>query len=77
VFYSTAKSAIYYKSSGIDAISFPSGKGTPFMESPTVGDINNPTTTKQNVDATTGIVVVGSSPAALTYWHNTIGLPAP
>jgi hypothetical protein len=73
VFYSPGKSAIYHKSSSMSTISFPSGKGTPFMEGD--GDINNPTTTKQNLDASTGIVVVGSAPDTLTYWHNTIGVP--
>jgi hypothetical protein len=73
VFYSPGKSSIYYKSSSMSSISFPSGKGTPFMEGD--GEINNPTSTKQNVDASTGIVVVGSAPDTLTYWHNTIGLP--
>jgi hypothetical protein len=38
-------------------------------------DINNPTTTKQNVNGSTGLVVVASTPNTLRYWHNTIGLP--
>jgi len=74
VFYSPGKSAIYYKTSSMNTISFPSGKGTPFMEQ-AGATINNTTTTKQNVDADTGIVVVGSAPEPLAYWHNTIGLP--
>lgn len=75
VFYSLAKSAIYYKSSDLDTIAFPDGKGTPFIESPSTTDINDPTSTKQNVDVTTGLVAVASSRGDETYWHNTIGLP--
>jgi hypothetical protein len=74
VFYSPGKSAIYYKTSSMNSISFPSGKGTAFMER-SDSDINNPTTTKQNVNGSTGLVVVASTPNTLRYWHNTIGLP--
>jgi hypothetical protein len=43
------------------------------MTSATVSGLNNPTTTKQNVTAATGIAVVASSPGSRRYWHNTIG----
>jgi hypothetical protein len=75
IFYSVHDSGIYYKTSNLDAIAFPDGSGTPFIESVLVSDLNNPTTTKQNVDATTGIALVASSPTERTYWHNTIDLP--
>jgi hypothetical protein len=75
VFYSLDQAAIYYKVTSMDAIDFPSGVGTPFINSSTVPDINNPTTTKQTVGASTGLAVVASSPGEDTYWHNTIGLP--
>jgi hypothetical protein len=74
VFYSLGKSAVYYKTSSMNEISFPGGKGTAFMEKSGVS-INNPTTTKQSVNASTGLVVVGSTPDTRSYWHNTIGLP--
>jgi hypothetical protein len=74
VFYSPGKSAIYYKVSDMDAIAFPGGKGTRFMED-SGADINNPTSAKQNVSGATGLVVVASTPDSRTYWHNSFGLP--
>jgi hypothetical protein len=74
VFYSLGKSAVYYKTSSMSKISFPGGKGTPFMKK-SGASINNPTTTKQSVNAGTGLVLVGSTPDTRSYWHNTIGLP--
>jgi hypothetical protein len=76
VFYSPFEGAIYTKSSDIDAIAFDEGIGTPFITSRSTGFINNPTGTKQNVDAETGLVVVAASKSA--YWHNTVDPePAP
>jgi hypothetical protein len=69
VFYSTHETSINYKTSSMDTIAFPGGAGTPIMASPTITGINNPTTTKQQVNATTRIVVVGSTPATRRYWH--------
>jgi hypothetical protein len=69
VFYSSRDTSINYKTSSMDTIAFPAGAGTPIMASPTTTGINNPTTTKQQVNATTGIVVVGSTPATRRYWH--------
>jgi hypothetical protein len=74
VFYSPGKSAIYYKVSDMNAIAFPGGKGTRFMESSSA-EINNPTSTKQRVDGATGLVVVASTPDSRRYWHNSFGLP--
>lgn len=73
VFYSAHSSGIFYKASDMDTIAFSEGIGIPFMTSAATGDLNNPTTTKQNVTAATGIAVVGSSPSTRRYWHNTIG----
>jgi hypothetical protein len=61
--------AIYYKVSSMDTIAFPSGGGTPFIVSPTVLDVNDPTSTKQNVTAATGLVVEASSNTDASYWH--------
>jgi hypothetical protein len=73
VFFSNSQSAIYFKTSDMDSISFPTGRGTPFIASDVSGNINNPTGSKQSVDATTGIVVVASG--SERYWHGTIGVP--
>jgi hypothetical protein len=72
VFYSVDETAIHYKTSSMDAVSFPAGVGTALIASPTTGGINNPTTTKQQVNATTGIVVVASTPATRRYWHASV-----
>jgi len=73
VFYSSHASGIFYKSSDLNVISFPEGIGVPFITTATTSGINNPTTTKQNVTAATGIAVVASAPVSRRYWHNTIG----
>ena len=77
VFYSPDHGAIYYKTSSMDAIAFPTGVGTPFIARDSVQDINNPTATKQNIGPTTGIVVVASSPVTTSYWHNTLAVDVP
>jgi len=77
VFYSLDQSAIYYKASDLDSLAFPDGSGTPFIVSTLATDINNPTSTKQNLDASTGLVVLASSPARMTYWHRRFDLAAP
>jgi hypothetical protein len=71
VFYSNSQSAVYYKAAGMDDPVFPPGPGTPFIATDTQGEINNPTSTKQPVDAaTTGIVVLASG--SERYWHNVV-----
>jgi hypothetical protein len=77
VFYSPNQSNIYYKTSDLDSIVFPGGIGTPFIFSSTIGGINNPTSTKQSLDASSGLVVLASSPDVATYWHNTLDLAPP
>jgi len=61
----------HYKASNMDAIAFPAA-GTPFITSSGVHDINNPTSTKQNVTPAGGIEVIASSRADMSYWHNGI-----
>lgn len=83
-------SKICYKSL---AITFPLGNmgtfpvsdcGTSFIEDATYESINNATTTKQNVNKTTGLVILASddvapvaSPLSRVYVHNTMGNPPP
>lgn len=68
------KKGIYYKSSDLDNISFVSGDGTAFITSATETDINNPTTTKQNVNRATGLVVLASDVGTNYYLHNCLTL---
>jgi hypothetical protein len=81
VFYSPDPGGgIYTKTSDMDTIAFPDpdGIGMPFITSSTTGDVNNPTSTKQNVDPNSGFVVLAASPSDNRYWHNTVDpRPAP
>ncbi|MEM7113153.1 MAG: Calx-beta domain-containing protein [Chloroflexota bacterium] len=60
----------YYKKSSYDNISFPSGNGTTFIDAGR--SVNNVTSTKQSLDATTGLVVMASS--SHNYHHNCLEL---
>ena len=59
--------------------SFPSGVGTPVIREAGLPDMNDATSTKQNVDASTGIVVMANNATSDTYWHmeEPLGAPAP
>jgi len=76
IFYSADHQSIRYKESDMNDVAFPSGSGTPFIESTSADDINNPTSTKQNLTSTTGLAVLASSAARKSYWHDAID-PAP
>ena len=67
---------IYYKQTPLDSISFPS-TATPFIVGANNETINDGTSTKQNLDSTTGIVVMASDGSS--YWWNgtsTGGIPS-
>lgn len=74
---------IYYKQANLsDRISFPEGRGTPFIQSSTGTPINNVTSTKQNLSSATGLLLLASENPSTTstsrfYWHNTIELVPP
>ena len=65
---------IYYKKTSMDAISFEEGLGTPFIKSSLDPRINHATSTKQNVTAASGILVLASDDTTEYYLHNTISL---
>ena len=73
----TSCGVIYMKSTSMDNLSFPTGKGTPFVSSSTYTCLNNVTSTKQTVNAATGLVVMASDESKLFYMHNTLDLGAP
>ncbi|MCV2491113.1 PKD domain-containing protein, partial [Geodermatophilus sp. YIM 151500] len=54
--------------------SFPSGVGTPIIRDAASDNLNNPTTTKQSVTASSGLVVLASNQATARYWHADISL---
>ena len=63
---------IYQKTSPINSISFAGGLGTPIIKDAD-SQANNVTSTKQNLDASTNLVVVAHS-GALRYFHNFVSL---
>lgn len=70
----TKPRAIYYKKAPLDNISFPVGVGTPFIKSSTDPAIDNPTSTKQNVNATSGLLVEAQDSGTKYYLHNFLDL---
>jgi hypothetical protein len=65
---------IYYKQAPLGNISFANGKGTPFIQSSTDTTVNNATSTKQNVNSASGLVVLASDHNSKYYLHNTLNL---
>jgi hypothetical protein len=47
----------------------------PFIRSATDLDINDPTSTKQNLNGTTDLVVLASDENTTHYFHNYLALP--
>lgn len=80
VFFNSRESgddAIHYKESDLDNISFPAGPGDLFIASDRYRDINNPTSTKQPVNSTTGLLVEASNGATHHYLHRFLSLTPP
>jgi hypothetical protein len=65
---------IYYKKAPLDNVSFAPGAGTPIISSSTDDDINDPTSTKQNVNGQSGLVILASSRTNARYWHAHVDL---
>ncbi len=65
-----AGGTIYQKTAPINAISFPTGLGTPFIRDAANLNLNNVTSTKQNLNSTTGLVVLATNDSTGFYWHN-------
>ena len=61
---------VYTKTAPLSSISFASGLGTTVMLDASVDDINNPTSTKQNVSSATGLLVLASNQSTKRYWHH-------
>jgi chitobiase/beta-hexosaminidase-like protein len=68
--------AIFYKTTCLDNIAFAPGPGTPAIQNPEAPAINNATSTKQNVDSETGLLVLASDSAAGRYLHAYFDLTA-
>ena len=65
---------IYYKISDMDNIQFPPGTGEVFISDVDAADVNNPTSTKQNLDGAMDLVVLASAAATNRYYHNSLDL---
>ncbi len=65
---------ILHKVTSLDNIQFSIGEGDVFIKNSGDLKINNSTSTKQNVNRTTGILVAASSQTTLYYYHNYIDL---
>ena len=61
--------AIYLKSTRLDFISFPSGRGEAIIQSNTDVRVNNATSTKQNLTSATGLLVAASDQDTRYYLH--------
>jgi hypothetical protein len=59
---------VHYKASRIDAIAFAPGRGPNFVAWPGAV-ITNPSGAKQNVDATTGLIVLAADEKARAWYH--------
>jgi trimeric autotransporter adhesin len=66
----TGGGTIYHKSTPLSNISFATGKGTAVMHDDDARNVNNPTSTKQNVNSQTGLVVLASNDSTARYWHH-------
>jgi hypothetical protein len=66
--------SIYHKQASIDNIQFPSGYGNPFISSSTYTSINDASSTKQNLNSSTGLVVLASDDSKKWYLHNYLSL---
>jgi hypothetical protein len=71
------KAAIYYKKTSMDSIQFPAGIGAPFIKSATDTKIDDPSSTKQNLNNLTGVVILASDASTKYYFHNNLGGTSP
>ena len=65
---------IYYKRTSLEDISFEEGRGTPLIQNSADTDVNDATSTKQNLDGETGLLVLASDKSSKRYLHNAIDL---
>lgn len=75
-----ARGSIYMKTTEVDRIAFASGPGERLISSSLDTNVNNPTSTKQRVSSTTGLLVLASDASTRRYLHNFLlldGSPAP
>src|SRR2546425_6793691 len=69
--------AIYEKTSPLNSVSFAPGRGTPVIVDADSPFVHNASSTKQNVNSTTGIVVLAVNGETGYYWHHYEALSPP
>lgn len=72
--YSGSAGTIFQKTSSLDKLAFPAGRGTPVMRDAASDNLNNVTTTKQSVTRASGLVVLASNDVTRRYWHADVPL---
>ena len=68
--YSGVSGSIYEKTASMDDPVFGAGRGTPVIQDGASASMNNVTTTKQSVNATTGVVVMATNEDTSRYWYS-------
>jgi len=66
--------SVYYKRTSADMIDFRPGKGIPFLQMSDRPDITSPTSTKQNLNAASGMVVMAADLDTEHYIHGVLSL---
>jgi len=61
---------IFEKTSPMSNLSFAPGRGTPVIRDAASANMNNATSSKQSVDASTGVVVLATNDATKKYWFS-------
>ena len=67
--YTGVPGTIYEKTAPMSNPVFPAGVGTPVIQDPSSPNLNNATSTKQEVTSQTGIVVLAGNDETMRYWH--------
>lgn len=74
VFAVTGSGSVFYKRSAADEVFWSPGRGAPFIVSEEHQSVTSPTSTKQNVNAESGIVVLATDEETSRYLHGTMSL---
>ena len=74
---SSSGGAIYKKTSPLNSVSFAPGRGTPVIVDADSPFIHDASSTKQNVNGATGLVVLAIHGPTARYWHHYEALGAP
>ena len=66
--------SVVFKSTSLDSPAFAPGPGTPLIALPSAPMVNNPSSTKQPLTSSTGLVVLGGDDSTASYVHGALGL---